>query len=266
LSKKQKKFKIRYVVLIILLVILVAAALVIRSQWDLIQAAKIGLTTDPETIQAQQEEKDREVEESLGIEGMITEEMVAAAQAEFEAQMGVEPSAEQGPVNVADESGAIGGSVAPGQTIPSGGSESGGTGSSGGSGGSSGQTTGGTAASAGNSSADIVAKYTAKLYGVRGAVQGRIDALVASAKSEYLALPEEQRTSAARNSILSAKLGQAEAIESECDGMVEGVLSEMQAELSAGGYDTSPVKQLRSHYQEMKASQKAAYIAQIRGG
>ena len=46
---------------------------------------------------------------------------------------------------------------------------------------------------------------------------------------------------------------------------VESILGQMQAELAAAGQSTAPVGQLRSQYQNAKASQKAAYLAMARG-
>lgn len=248
MSMQRKRFKVRYAVLGILIVLAVAIAAFVGSHWDLLQAAKVGLTTDPATIAQEQEQKDRGIEEALGVEGLITDEMIAEAQAEIEQTLSgaSEPAAET--------TGAVGEPSGTAQDTSAGEGGGGtGTGSS------------GTAPiSTGDVKTDIVAKYTTKMYGVRGAIQGRLDSLISSAKEEYLALPEAQRTSSARNSILSAKLNEAEALEAECDAAVESLLGEMEAELKAAGESTDPVKQLRSYYKEAKINQKAAYLAQMR--
>lgn len=267
MSRRKKRFKIRYVVLGILLVLVIAVAAVIGTHWDLIKAAKMGLTTDSETILAEQQKKDKEIQESLGIDGLITDEMIAQAQAEIEqswAEENGEVSAEPGQTSEAGQQTENAGqagqqSQASGQTQQTGATGNAGTGS--GSGGNSAAGSGGGQ----QTGTDIVAKYTAKLYGIRGAYQGRVNGIIASAKSEYAALPAEQQTSSAQSSILASKMGQAEALEAECDAKVNALLGEMSAELSAAGESTDSVNQLRNYYEDAKASQKAAYLAQARG-
>lgn len=226
----MKSFKKRYVVLIILAVFLVIVFAVAFAHRDLIQAARSGLTMDAETILANQEEKDKELEASLGIEGMVTEEMIEEAQEEIDHLVNgmAEDVVEQAEsVKAAAEQAAAQANTAAAE--------------------------------------DIVAKYTAKLYGVRGSFQGRLNGLMASAEAEFMSLPPEQRTSAAKRSIIYSKIGQGEAMEAECDAIVESILGQMQAELAAAGQSTAPVSQLRSQYQNAKVSQKAAYLAMARG-
>ena len=226
----MKSFKKRYVVLIILAVFLVIVFAVAFAHRDLIQAARSGLTMDAETILANQEEKDKELEASLGIEGMVTEEMIEEAQEEIDHLVNgmAEDVVEQAEsVKAAAEQAAAQANAAAAE--------------------------------------DIVAKYTAKLYGVRGSFQGRLNGLMASAEAEFMSLPPEQRTSAAKRSIIYSKIGQGEAMEAECDAIVESILGQMQAELAAAGQSTAPVSQLRSQYQNAKVSQKAAYLAMARG-
>ena len=265
MSGRKKQFKIRYVVLGVLLVLVIAVAAVIGTHWEFIQAAKTGLTTDLETIQAEQEKKDQEILDSLGITGMITDEMIAQAQAEIEQSWAGEsggtasasaetPQEGQQPANGGQAAGQP--AQSPGQS-----QQSGTAGNAGAGAGSTGDNSSGTPLTG----ADIVAKYTAKLYGIRGAYQGRVEGIISSAKAEYAALPAEQQTKSAKSAILASKMGQAEAIEAECDARVESMFGEMSAELSAAGQSTDSVDQLRSYYVDAKASQKAAYLAQARG-
>ena len=250
MSRKKKRFKIRYVVLGVLAVLVIAAAVVIGTHWDLIQAAKMGMTMDSDTILADQEEKDREIEESLGVEGLITEEMIAQAQAEIEqsisggSEVSSDPAAPADPGESPQTSDGTSQANSNGQVPSSGGDDTG---------------------NARQTASSIVADYTAKLYGVRGAFEGKLSGLVSSAKAEYLALPPEQQNSSAQNAILSSKLASAEAMEAECDAMVESLLGQLEAELKAAGESTAPVGQLRSYYQEAKINQKAYYLSQMRG-
>lgn len=244
MSRKKKRFKVRYVVLGVLAVLVIAAAVAVGTHWDLIQAAKLGMTMDQDTILADQEEKDRQIEESLGIEGLITDEMIAQAQAEIEQSLsGGSPT----PADPAEQGGSAqepGGTAQTGQTPSSG------------------------AANAGESLSPgtaIVTKYTAKLYGVRGAFEGKLSGLIAEAKAEYLALPPDQQNGSGKSAILNSKLSSAESMEAECDAMVESLLGEMEAELKAAGESTAPVGELRSYYKEAKVNQKAYYLSLLRG-
>lgn len=237
--RKKKRFKVRYVVLGILAVLVIVAAVAVGTHWDTIQAARMGMTMDRDELLANQEEKDREIEESLGINGLITDEMIAQAQAEIEASLSGEGGSPGGETPAAGETGQAAGGT--------------------------GQTGGESAGQAAASATDIVAKYTTKLYGIRGVFEGRLSGLVAAARAEYEALPADQKTSSSRNSILTSKLASAEAMEAECDAMVESLLGEMEAELKAAGESTAPVGQLRSYYQEAKINQKAYYLSLARG-
>ncbi len=264
-SGRKKQFKIRYVVLGVLLVLVIAVAAVIGTHWELIQAAKTGLTTDLETIQAEQEKKDQEILDSLGVTGMITDEMIAQAQAEIEQSWAGESGGTASASAETPQEGqqpASGGQTA-GQPAQSPGQsqQSGTAGNAGAGAGSTGDNSSGTPLTG----KDIVVKYTAKLYGIRAAFQGRLDGIIASAKEEYAALPAEKRTRSAQNAILSSKMEQAGAVEEECDAQVEAILSEMSAELSAAGESTDSVDQLRNYYKDAKATQKAVYFAQVRG-
>ena len=95
-------------------------------------------------------------------------------------------------------------------------------------------------------------------------MQSKINSIASDLKSQYAALPEGERTSSAKSALVSSKLDEAEAIESECDAAVDSILSNMEAELKAAGQDTSSVSQLREYYESEKASQKASAIAAMR--
>ena len=273
MNRRKKRFKIRYVVLGVLLVLVIAAAAVIGTHWDLIKAAKMGLTSDSESIAAEQQKRDQEIQDTLGVSGLITDDMIAQAIAEIEQSWAGEEAGETGTEAEAAQNGGeqaasteqTGQAQSSGQFQQNGGSGSTGSGSSTGS--SSGSTGSGSGSFAGTqqTGSDIVVKYTTKLYGLRGAYQGRISSVISSAKAEYAALPAEQQTSSAQSAILASKMGQAEAIEAECDAQVSALLGEMSAELTAAGQSTESVSQLKSYYEDTKASQKAAYLAEARG-
>lgn len=290
-SKTKRKFRVRYVVLGILVLILVAVGTVTVTNWDNIQAGYAGLTSDPEEIQAKQEEKKSQLEQDLGVSGGFTEEEMSAAQeavasilpdslAEFLSGSNVtdlqnaasgDSGILEGTSESAGSSGSSSGTVA-GNNGSSGSAGAGGSSTSG----SDTSTTAGssgpgssTVSSSGSGSGDagvITRKYTSQLYALEGSLQGKINSIAASAKAEYAALPASERTSSAKAAIISSKVSEAEALESSCDAAVETILSNMQSELKAAGADTSSVSQLREYYESEKASKKAAAIAAMRAG
>ena len=95
-------------------------------------------------------------------------------------------------------------------------------------------------------------------------MQAKLNSIASDLKSQYAALPAEERTASKRSALVSSKLDEAEAIESQCDAAVNSILSNMESELKAAGQDTSSVAQLREYYESEKASQKASAIAAMR--
>lgn len=225
-NKTGKRVKKRTVLLAVLGLFLLVVGVTIAANWDTVKVMKVAMTEDPETILAQQEEKNKEMEKELGIDGMVTDEMVEEAQGEMEELLSVSVEDAVTIIETRNEEAK--------------------------------------AEAARKSSEEIVAKYTAQLYGLQGAFQGRASGLISSAKAEYMALPPEQHTAANKRAIISSKIAQGEAMEGQCDAMVESILGQMASELSANGLSTAPVGQLRSQYQSIKASQKAAYLSMAR--
>ena len=241
MKKAKVGFRARYVVLPLLAVLVIGGAFVAQSNWDLIQAARIGLTTDLETIQIQQKEKDQALAKELGIDGVVTDDMASQAAADLEAFLNG------------------GGSVSSdGSNLPISYRFSG-SGVNGG-----GEGTSGSGYGTGTPEKDIIATYTAQLYGLRDVFQGRLNGLMDQARAEYAALPEEERTGSAKRSIIYSKIDQGEAMEEQCDAMVDAYLKQMESELKAAGQSMDSVKELRDYYEETKINQKAAYMAQAR--
>ena len=298
-NRKKRKSRARYVVLGILVLLLVVAGTVTVTNWDNIQAGYAGLTSDPEEIQAEQEQRKAELEQSLGIGDGFTEDEMTEAQevlasilpeslAEFlpggssSSQNGGDTVSGDGTViadgnggTTAGTNGYSGTNVATGETGTSDGSGSSVSGENGSSSagnsnnsssgsGNSGTVSGSTCS--GRSTDAITRQYTAQLYALEGTLQGKINSITSSAKAEYAALPADQRTSSQKTAIISSALDQAEALEDSCDATVETILANMESELKAAGGDTAAVSQLRDYYESEKASKKSAAIAAMRAG
>ena len=101
----------------------------------------------------------------------------------------------------------------------------------------------------------------AKLYVQKSVYLGKLDSIESQARSEYKSLRiggmEKQ---AAQQQLVKKYLSQVSSWETTCDGVVNGILAEIKAELSKSGKDTSIVDTMRSAYQEEKKLKKAYFI------
>lgn len=123
-------------------------------------------------------------------------------------------------------------------------------------------TSGSSAAASASSDAEIQRLIT-KLYVLRGSYTSRLNGLISSAKSEYAALPESQRTDTARRRIVSSKISQGSAMESACDAQVNDVVSQIRSRLKETGQSTSLADQIMSTYQREKQLQKSYYMSLV---
>lgn len=110
---------------------------------------------------------------------------------------------------------------------------------------------------------EIVNRYVGQMYGLKASYMGALSGVMGSARSEFYALPEEERTESAKQSILASYVGYASGLEGQCDGEVSAVLAGMESELSAIGADTSVVGQVRSAYYAEKSAQRAYYLSYL---
>lgn len=108
-----------------------------------------------------------------------------------------------------------------------------------------------------------IKELVAKLYVLRAQYIDTLDKLIAQAKSEYLALPASERTSAGKQKVLLKYLGQASAMESSCDASVNELLAELSTLLQKTGGDMSLIDEIKKTYRQEKSLKKAAYISQF---
>lgn len=99
-----------------------------------------------------------------------------------------------------------------------------------------------------------VDEIIARIYVLRSGYTGKIDSLVGQALSDYRA------KKGTKSELMSKYIGLGYALEGECDGKMEALLSELQNELKRTGGDASLVSQIRSAYQTEKSLKKAAII------
>ncbi len=106
---------------------------------------------------------------------------------------------------------------------------------------------------------DIVSKYMVQIYALEGQYIGKIEGLISSAIAEYKAGGGGGKS--AKISIAAGYVGRATALEQECDAQLAATLSNMKAELTAVGADTSIIGTIQSAYASEKASMRAYYIS-----
>ena len=128
-----------------------------------------------------------------------------------------------------------------------------------------------TAASSDTVSAGVAAalarqeEIIAEIYLLRAIYLTEIDKLIQGAKQEYLALPKEERSLAAKMKIVEKLIPKGNKLEDECDAKMEALLSELTSVLQAQGLPTDVVAQIRATYKEQKEI-KLAELYQAYGG
>lgn len=128
-----------------------------------------------------------------------------------------------------------------------------------------------TAASSDTVSAGVAAalarqeEIIAEIYLLRATYLTEIDKLIQGAKQEYLALPKEERSLAAKMKIVEKLIPKGNKLEDECDAKMEALLSELTSVLQAQGLPTDVVAQIRATYKEQKEI-KLAELYQAYGG
>ncbi|MCC8015138.1 MAG: hypothetical protein LIO87_08065 [Eubacterium sp.] len=107
----------------------------------------------------------------------------------------------------------------------------------------------------------LVGNAVKKMYSLKAYYIGRLGSLEAEMKSEYMALSADQRSKSAISSILASHMGEVNALQAEADSSVAAVLSDLSAQLSSIGADTSIVSTLQTQYQNEKNLRKSYYVS-----
>lgn len=110
-----------------------------------------------------------------------------------------------------------------------------------------------------NTSDQIVSELIAKLYVQKNNYLSRLNGMESQVENEYNALPDDQKASG-KKSIVSKYMSIVAGWESECDGVVYGILDEIKAELAKSGKDQSVVKKIEEAYLNEKKLKKAYYM------
>ena len=107
---------------------------------------------------------------------------------------------------------------------------------------------------------NIIKKYTAQFYSLKAYYSGQLSSLESQAKSEYINARKNKQSGVTKTSVAAKYIGRATSLQSECDGKVSALLSNMKAELKAIGGNLSVVDTMKSAYESEKAARKAQYM------
>ena len=106
-----------------------------------------------------------------------------------------------------------------------------------------------------------VAELVAKVYVIKANFTSTLSAFESRIISSYKALPEEQRTTATKASIVSENMSYVAGLEAQCDAQIKAVTDELSALMKDNGKDTSLVDAIKSAYANEKELKKAYYIS-----
>lgn len=108
---------------------------------------------------------------------------------------------------------------------------------------------------------EIISRYVSQLYAMESEYLGKIEGLISSAKAEYIQKRDGKNNRSLQLSIGAAYTGKLTALEGECDGRVNTLLSQMEAELDAIGADKTILSTIRTAYKNEKTSKRAYYMS-----
>lgn len=94
------------------------------------------------------------------------------------------------------------------------------------------------------------------VYALRDYYVTKLHSMEADAKSEYFALPEEERTQENKEAIATRYINSAYSLEKECDAKIESICSELGELLLETNGDFSLVNKVRYSYASEKAAMK----------
>ena len=94
------------------------------------------------------------------------------------------------------------------------------------------------------------------VYSLRDYYVSMLNSMESTAKAEYLALPEAERTQENKESIATRYINSAYSLESECDGKIDAICSELGELLLEINGDFSIVNKVRYTYASEKAAMK----------
>lgn len=107
----------------------------------------------------------------------------------------------------------------------------------------------------------IISKYMAQLYGLQNTYTARAEALISQGASYYENRKASEQASSARAATIAHFTSKVRGLESECDGKVEAVISNLKTDLEAIGADTSIITTIRATYENEKKLKLSYYAS-----
>ena len=105
--------------------------------------------------------------------------------------------------------------------------------------------------------------YVAQLYDLEEDYRGQLEQLAEETKLEFWGLPKDQQTKENKLAMVKTKTEELIEKEKECDAQVETILQGIQAVLDEEGVDSGLVSEIRAHYEDCKATWKAACLTEL---
>lgn len=105
-----------------------------------------------------------------------------------------------------------------------------------------------------------VSYYITSLYNLKNEYIGTLDGMVSSAVAEYKALSKSERTRSKKLEIGAAYAKKAMALESECDGKVAEIVSNIDKILKSTGQSTEIIATINNAYVSEKTFKRAYYL------
>ena len=103
----------------------------------------------------------------------------------------------------------------------------------------------------------------AQVYILREEYVGALEDMEESAKADYKALPESQRTSKKLAPLVSDYLSKAAKLEEECDGRMDSIVTEMRTLITENNGDMSLLDTVVYTYANEKSLKKAWYMSRL---
>lgn len=105
-----------------------------------------------------------------------------------------------------------------------------------------------------------IAVIVSQLYGMKASYTAKLEEIKDTALAEYMALPEEEKTSAVKKKMYLDCFDKATALERQCDDTVFALTDELKELLAETGGDTSLASSILYSYVDEKSLIKAYYI------
>ena len=103
----------------------------------------------------------------------------------------------------------------------------------------------------------------AQAYVLREEYLAALDNMETSAKADYRALSDSQRTAGKLASLVSDYIGRATRLEKECDGKMDAIIAQMETLIQANNGDMSLTDTVFNTYVNEKSLKKAWYMSRL---